>query len=59
MIYKYKNRYIVEFKNKSRASYSSKRYGVLLESICQLAEQLDCKIWNYFEEDNECVHIYY
>ena len=44
MIYKYTDRYIVEFKNKTRASYSKKRYGDLLELVCSLSEKEDKKI---------------
>lgn len=44
MIYKYDSRYIVEFSNKTRASYSAKRYGPLLENITKQAEKEDRKI---------------
>jgi hypothetical protein len=44
MIYKYDTRYIVEFKDKTRASYSAKRYGPLLELVTQQAEKEDRKI---------------
>ena len=59
MIYKYTDRYIVEFKNKTRASYSRKRYGELLELVCSLSEKEDKKIWNYYEIDNNICYIYY
>lgn len=59
MIYRYADRYIVEFKNRTRASYSKKRYGELLEKIAILSEKEDKKIWNYYEvKDNVC-YIYY
>jgi hypothetical protein len=55
MIYKYPNRYIVQFSDGSRASYSIKRYGELIEKISRLSEKLDKKIWNYFEiNGNDC-----
>lgn len=58
-IYKYDTRYIVEFNDKTRASYSKLRYGPLLEKVTQLALEEDHKIWNYYEiQDNVC-HIYY
>jgi hypothetical protein len=44
MIYKYPNRYIVQFSDGSRASYSIKRYGELIEKISRLSEKLDKKI---------------
>ena len=60
MIYKYENRYIVSFKNGSRASYSYRRYQTLLEKVCKQAEQEDEKIWNYYEfHDDECWIYYY
>ena len=51
LIYRYKTRNMVEFSDGSRASYSKKRYEPLLEKICKLAEDLNRKIWNYFEEN--------
>ena len=59
MIYKYPTRYIVVYKNGLRASYSLKRYGPLLDQITLLSEQLDRKIWNYFEVDKQIIYIYY
>lgn len=59
MIYKYPTRYIVVYKNGSRASYSLKRYGPLLDKITLLSEQLDRKIWNYFETDEQIIYIHY
>ncbi len=59
MIYRYEERNMVQFLDGSRASYSKKRYGLLLEKITVLSEQLDRKIWNYFEEDRENIYIYY
>ena len=59
MIYKYKDRYIVEFSNKTRASYSKKRYGELLEKITSQSEKEDIKIWNYYIEYNDYIEILY
>lgn len=59
MIYKYDTRYIVEFKDKTRASYSAKRYGPLLELVTQQAEQEDRKIWNYYIKYEDYVEIQY
>ena len=60
MIYKYETRYIVEFSNKSRASYSRQRYGPLLELVTQQAIKEDRKIWNpYIIEDDICHILYY
>lgn len=59
MIYKYDTRYIVEFSNKTRASYSAKRYGPLLELVTQLAIKEDRKVWNYFIEHNDKIEIQY
>lgn len=44
MIYKYETRYIIEFSDKTRASYSIKRYGPLIEPLVKLAEKEDRKI---------------
>lgn len=43
-IYKYADRYVVEFDNKSRASYSRKRYGPLLDKIAELSLSENKKI---------------
>ena len=59
MIYKYNTRNIVCFQNKSRASYSKIRYGVLLDKISELAEKEDKKVWNYYEIDEDICKIYY
>lgn len=58
-IYKYDTRYIVEFNNKTRASYSKQRYGPLIDKITEQAIQEDHKIWNYYEIDGDICHIYY
>lgn len=50
---------MVQFLNGTRASYSKKRYGPMLEKITLLSEQLDRKVWNYFEEDENNVYIFY
>lgn len=59
LIYRYETRNMVEFKDGSRASYSKKRYGPLLEKVCKLAEELDRKVWNYFEENRKEIIIFY
>lgn len=59
MIYRYEERNMVQFLNGTRASYSKKRYGPLLEKITLLSEQLNQKVWNYFEEDENNVYIFY
>lgn len=59
MVYFYENRVMVEFTNKTRASYSRKRYGPLLNKVVQLSVLLDRKIWNYFEEKEDKIFIYY
>lgn len=59
MIYKYADRYMVEFKNRTRASYSKKRYGELLEKIAILSEKEDRKIWNYYEIKDSICYVYY
>lgn len=59
MIYKYNTRNIVCFQDKSRASYSKIRYGVLLDKISELAEKEDKKVWNYYEIDEDICKIYY
>lgn len=59
MIYKYDSRYIVEFSNKTRASYSAKRYGPLLENITIQAEKEDRKIWNFFIRHEDYIEIQY
>lgn len=58
-IYKYADRYMVEFDNKSRASYSRKRYGPLLDKIAELSLSENKKIWNYYEIENNYLYIYY
>lgn len=58
MVYRYSTRNIVKFSDGSRASYSKKRYGPLLENVCELAEFLDRKVWNYFEEEGEEITIF-
>lgn len=59
MIYKYEDRYIVVFQDNTRASYSKKRYGELLEKVTQQAEKENKKVWNYYEEDDDQIMIYY
>lgn len=59
MIYRYPNRYIVQFSDESKASYSIKRYGKFIEKISQLSEKLDRKIWNYFEINGNDCNIFY
>ena len=59
MVYRYENRIMVEFSNKKRASYSRKRYGELLEKIVELSVFLDKKIWNYYEEKENYIIIFY
>lgn len=43
-VYKYDTRYIVEFNDKTRASYSKLRYGPLLEKVTQQALEEDHKV---------------
>lgn len=51
---------MVQFSDKTRASYSVKRYGSLLDKIAELSEKEDRKIWNYYEiHSNECWIYYY
>ena len=45
-IYRYDSRNIVVFSDGTRASYSKKRYGDLLEMVTQQAFELDYKIFN-------------
>lgn len=59
-IYKYDTRYIVEFKNKTRASYSKIRYGDLLDLVTKQAIEYDRKIWNpIIEKDNHIEILYW
>ena len=59
MIYKYDTRYIVQFSDKTKASYSKQRYGILIDKIAELSEKEDRKIWNYYEVDNNVCKIFY
>lgn len=59
MIYNYETRIVVEFSNKKRASYSKKRYGELLDKVVDLSILLDRKIWNYYEEKENYIVIFY
>ena len=59
MIYKYESRYIVEYRNKSRASFSKGRYGPLIDLIAEQSEELDCKIFNPYKIVNDILYVYY
>lgn len=52
MIYRYEQRNMVEFRDGTRASYSKKRYGELLEMVTIQSEQEDRKIWNPYKKDD-------
>lgn len=59
MIYRYEERNMVQFTDVLGLHIPKKRYGPLLEKISSLSEQLDKKVWNYFEENGENVYIFY
>lgn len=59
MVYYYANRVIVEYSDKTRASYSNCRYGTLLEEIIQQTIELDYKIYNSYKVENEVTKIRY
>lgn len=59
MIYKYESRYIVEYSNKSRASFSKGRYGPLIDLIAKQSEKLDYKIFNPYKIVNDILYVYY
>lgn len=59
MIYKYDTRIMVQFTNGTRASYSVKRYGTLLDRIVSQSVELDKKIWNYYEIDGKTTKLFY
>lgn len=59
MIYKYDTRTMVQFTDGTRASYSTKRYGTLLDKIVSKSVELDKKIWNYYEIDGRITKIFY
>jgi hypothetical protein len=43
-VYSYADRIMVEFSDKSRASYSRKRYGTLIDKIVELSVKENRKI---------------
>lgn len=58
-IYEYETRTMVEFSDGSRASYSAKRYGDLLEDVVRQSYDQDEKIWNPYRIEGKETHIYY
>lgn len=59
MIYKYESRYIVEYSNKTRASFSKGRYGPLLNLVAEESQKLDYKIFNPYKIVNNILYVYY
>lgn len=59
MIYKGRERIIVVFNNKRKASYAINRYGTLLDKIVAQSIDLDKKIWNYYEIENDIIKLFY
>lgn len=59
MIYKGREGITVVFKNKRRASYATNRYGTLLDKIVAQSIELDKKVWNYYEKENNMIKLFY
>lgn len=60
LVYYYNTRNIVEFSDGSRASYSAKRYGELLNEVTLQSEKMDCKIWNpYYIREDDIIILYW
>lgn len=57
--YEYDSRVVVEFSDKTRASYSRKRYGALLEEVVKQSLEKDHKIFNPITICDDKVKIYY
>jgi hypothetical protein len=57
--YEYENRVIIEFDNKKRVNYNRIKYGPLLDKIVNKSMELQEKIYNYYEQRNDDVILYY
>lgn len=57
--YIYKERIIIQFEDKTRASYSYKLYGNLLEEVAEQSFLLGHKVQNLFKKEGEIVKIYF
>lgn len=57
--YSYETRIILEYSDKTRASFSRKRYDPLLEKVVSLSGELDKKLFNYIEIKNDILKIFY
>lgn len=58
-IWEYDSRFVVEFDDKSRASYSKQRYGPLAEPLANLSLKENKKIWNLYTIENDTCKIFY
>lgn len=57
--YIYKERIIIQFEDKTRASYSYKLYGNLLEEVAEQSFLLGRKVQNLFKKEGEIIKIYF
>lgn len=57
--YEYQDRIVLQFSDGKRASYSRKRYGLLIEDIVDQSIKLDKKIFNPIRENKESIEIMY
>lgn len=57
--YEYEERVIVKLNNGKKASYSRKRYGILLDEIVKQSMELDKKIFNPFKVVDSHMEILY
>jgi len=60
-IYEYDSRFVIEFSNKNRVSYSKKRYGKLIDSLVEQSIKEEKKIFNPIKinKNNNTIEIYY
>ena len=50
LVWYYNDKAVIQFNDKTRASFSRKRYGTLFDKVVNLSLKEDRKIWNYYDQ---------